>query len=309
MALPNMRRSRSEPAPTRTAPIDDERPLWSGFRHTVALRTVLVKSMLQHLTLEQTAAIRAGGAFPGGNRSSQNFDVYLDVCKAITDDNKAHGIPTRRADLPEQRTIIRAAKTYTAKFLQQGHVHDDASNWPGRMVEKHMDTLQELYDIILAGYQKGEARAQDADWNMPALCEALEDNGEDSDEDYSLGSSAQQSETESELSEDSSTDLSDESAFALRDDSGTDTDDGLDALAAALDAETILPFRSVDQVYRMRPRFQELVDNVLKLKTMRGVFNMLKQACPRLRKVVLASTKPRDHVEVQVSILAARACM
>lgn len=310
MSQPSSQRSRSEPAPTRILPIDDTRPLWSGFRYTVALRTVIVKCMLEQLTLEQIANIRAGGGFPGGNRSAQLASMYQNVRAAIEADNEEHGLRTRFADLPDANAVVRTAKLYTRKFLQQGHVHDDASNWVGKRVEHHLETLQELYNIAMAGYKSGEGGAEDCDWSMPALVEMLDNEGSDDEDDsYSMGSSAESSDTESDLSEDASALADGEPGPDMQQDTDDEAAGAGDAGAAVGDDETVLPFRNVEQIYRMRPRFKHLVDNVLKLKTMRGVFSMMKQAFPKLRKVALAAKKPRNYAEVQVSHLGVRACM
>lgn len=305
MSQASGKRDRSEIAPSNIAPLDDDRPLWSGFRWSVASRTVLVHLMMGSLTSADVQRIGKGGNFPGGNRSRQYSQLHANMCQIIAGDCEARGLEEPVKDLPSARAVWDTAKEYTRKFLQQGHVHDDAPNWAGKRVEQHLVTLQEMYQIIMAGYRPG-VDGCDYDWSQPnapplvrLLQASLTDDEEDDDESW-------------QADEVSMLDTESSSGSAYADISDVDEVDDADGVAdvgaaglghvdAAADAsEKIMPFRNIEQVYRMRPRFKHLVDNVLKLKTRRGALSMLQQAYPLLRKVTLTATKSRDHEKVQV---------
>lgn len=304
MAKTAGKRKRSETAPSKIAPIVDDRPLWCSFRWTITLRTVLVKLMLNTLTVQDMFSIMKGGNFPQANKSAAYNQIYAQVCALIEADNKKHGLRKKVKSLPSPRAVTEHAKDYTRKFLQHGHVHDKAANWVGRRVDKHLDTLQEMHEIILAGYQPGVDGCE-YDWSKdvaPPLLELLRDDLSDDDDSDGSFDPDEQSLPDSDAS---STCFS-----AYTESVAEDLDDGDAACATAAaavpeqvtadSAETILPFRSIEQVQRMRPRFAHLAKDVLRLKTPRGILSMLQQAFPKLRKVAMTATKARDHEKVQV---------
>lgn len=254
------------------------------------------------LSSSEALQLSEGGQYPRCHKEDKYLELYQTVVDAIRKDNARHGIKKKLNELPNYNATIVKAKAVTKQFLQQGHVHDAPSNWVGRQVDKHMDTLQEMYGIILDGYHP--TADEDSDWSKaikPTLLEELDgdllgdsDSEDVEDEDLEEEEVLPHSESGSVHGSEGGEEEMDEQA------SEGSTACFSDELAALHDEETILPYRNVEQVYRKSARFKHLVDNVLKLHTMRGVFNMLRQACPGLQKMLLVAKKPRDHPEAQV---------
>lgn len=139
---------------TIVRPIDTEGHFAHGHRWSAQARVLLVARLICHLTAAECLAVAQGGDLPARNPAEMSViydQLHCDIAALLTAEDKRLGTDV---PMPSRDAVIKAARTWTKTFLQQGSVHDAPPHVAGYHVRRNIEALSQVKHMLMAGYRR-----------------------------------------------------------------------------------------------------------------------------------------------------------
>lgn len=121
-------------------------------RWALHMRVIMVEYMTKHLTPDEKKGLRdPSQAWP--NHPTRMNRAYSELGEALLrEQEETLGRKLKEHEHPSKRAIKEAAKRWTRTFLQDGHVMDKPPHKKNYKIERNMEHLRAIRDMILEGY-------------------------------------------------------------------------------------------------------------------------------------------------------------
>lgn len=138
-----------------------------SFRWSTRLRTHMVTHSLRRLGWSRAAQLRnPEKKWPKANTKVNKEDEpykpeWLELRSTVMSELKEElGRDVRVEETPSVRCVRDAARSWTRRFLQEGHVRDRPPHYKGYKLQRNKEHLEKIRNMILEGYPDGNGNTR-----------------------------------------------------------------------------------------------------------------------------------------------------